>query len=403
MLKNSPSKFNNTISYLRENYLLPREFALQVYQRVKQCKLPEGFTYSKEYLENYALRLGKKELEDCLVCLLHENRPEVTSAILETLQIRMSTRLIDLIWALTQYFYELPNMRKAARLAASSLICRDVVLKTLFQEERNYIEAGVDVIRQNNQNIAQVLSENNLIVDSPLWCIIMRHFFLQGNEQSFLMNENYFMNLLDASSEEEILPILINYLNQPWSFYISRKINRKILELYGLPEDHISSIWSKLSPDLIRKFKQWIFLDILEDFFGAESRKNSVLSKYHKEIVHISFFDEDNIMMINFGSFGILNIRDIQGYSWLMNNETMNMAVESLSKGEEIPWIKTRMNVDARDVIIEEMSSDILILNMAGIGKLYVEELMTELLRKGQGMWTVRFKQAIARFKMNFS
>jgi len=38
-------------------------------------------------------------------------------------------------------------------------------------------------------------------------------------------------------------------------------------------------------------------------------------------------------------------------------------------------------------------------LNIFEIGKLYVQELLAELLRKEEGLWPVRFKHAIARFK----
>lgn len=49
-------------------------------------------------------------------------------------------------------------------------------------------------------------------------------------------------------------------------------------------------------------------------------------------------------------------------------------------------------------MIIEEKSSDILILNIAGVGKFFVQELMEELLRKEEGLWPVKYDHAIARF-----
>ncbi len=50
-------------------------------------------------------------------------------------------------------------------------------------------------------------------------------------------------------------------------------------------------------------------------------------------------------------------------------------------------------------LFIEEMIHIFLILNIFEIGKLYVQELLAELLRKEEGLWPVRFKHAIARFK----
>jgi len=394
--------FSSTMDYLRNNMLLPPEFALRVSRMAgEQCRLPDDFTEFRGSAEKYAFSLGKKELEDCLVCLLQENRPEVRSRILLLLQARMSTRLASLIWALVQYYYESPEMKKAAMLAAASEHCSEELLMALFFREQDFIDSAVNIIRVNGGVIARVISRYNIIVGSPLCNTVIRSFFQQGDEKNFLMNEDFFLDIIDQSSEEEILPVLINYLDQPWEYYSSRKINRKLLERFGLPEDGDSSVWSHIDSELIKKYQQWIFIDIMEGFFGVESRKNLVFSRNYRDIKHIRFYSNDEIMVLDFGQFGIVNIRGTSDYSWLMEKKAMEMEMESLHEGVEPRWTVRRMDIEARDVIIEEMSADILVLNVAGIGRLYVEEMLTELLRKGEEIWPVRFKHAIARFRTN--
>ncbi|UWG98595.1 hypothetical protein LPY66_07335 [Dehalobacter sp. DCM] len=81
-------------------------------------------------------------------------------------------------------------------------------------------------------------------------------------------------------------------------------------------------------------------------------------------------------------------------------NFVIGMRSDAHEHPEELPyWTQRRTDIQARDVIIEEKSSDILVLEMTGLGKLYTQELLNELLRKGEDLWPVKFKQAIARFQ----
>ena len=395
----NPTCFNNTMDYLRKNVLLPREFALQVSKSSISCKLPAGFTEVVGSWERYAFSLGKKELENCLVCLLQENKQEVKARILQVLELRMSPRLISLIWALTQYYYELPEMRKAAQLAASSELCTEELLAAMFTKKQDFIEEALNIIILNEGLIAKVVSEYNIILGSPLSNEIILRFFEKGNEQDFLVNEEFLFDIIDQTTEEKILPVLINYLTLPWAFYSSRKINKKLLERFGLPEDGISPIWTKVNDDLIRKYQQWIFLDIMEDFFGPESRRYLVFRRYYQDMKHIRLYHDDGVMVLNFGQFAIVNNREMADYSWLMEKAAMETEMQGWKDGVKPSWMNNRIEVEARDVIIEEKSSNILVLNVAGIGKMYVEELMKELLHKGEEKWPVHFRHAVSRFK----
>jgi len=110
-------------------------------------------------------------------------------------------------------------------------------------------------------------------------------------------------------------------------------------------------------------------------------------------------YHDDQIMVLDFGQFGILNLKEMAEYSWLMEKSTLEMELETLQKEEELRLIHRKTDIEARDVIIEEKSSDILVLNLTGVGKLYVAELMGELLRRGEEIWPVKFKHAISRFR----
>lgn len=394
-----PSQLNRTVEELREKYLLSAEFVLRVRELLEEGREQGRLPEPKGPLEAYALSLGKKELENCLFLLLAETEPEKKEKLLEILRLRMSPRLTRLIWALTQYYYELPAVRRAAALGASAGYCTEELLCSLFLEEQDCIGAGADILRQKGGSVARFISDFHVLTDSPFCKAVVRLFFREGKEKDFLTNEDYFLRLIESDSEEEIKPVLINYLAQPWVFYSSRKINKMLFQRFGLPEDGVSPIWQEIDSQLILKYQHWVFLDSMEDFFGAESKRYLIFSKFYKELRHIRFYQEKQIMILDFAQFGIVNLQDVPEFSYLMEKGRLEREAEHLAEGGEPRWLQSRGGIEARDVIIEEKSSDILILHIVGLGKLYVEELMRELLRKGEELWPVRFKHAILRFK----
>ncbi|MCM1565294.1 MAG: hypothetical protein NC238_04975 [Dehalobacter sp.] len=399
MQRFTPERLNSTMDVLRETVLLPHEFAERVSRNPEPGTFKDDFSRFQGSLESYAFSLGKRELEDCLVALIQDHRPEMKSVILQILKLRMSPRLISLIRALTQYFYELPEMRKASRLAANSRDCSDELLHELFDQEKDIIEAAVNLIHQNEEMVSPMITRYRLITGSPFCKAVIRRFFQDGNEESFLLNEDYFLEMIDADSERDLVPVVINYLDQTWTQAPSRSINRKLLQRFGLPEDEKSIIWENTDADLIAKYRQWVFLDMMEDFFGPDNRKYLIFSRYYQELKHIGLYHDDQIMVLDFGQFGILDLKEMAEYSWLMEKSTLEMELETLQKGEELRLIHRKTDIEARDVIIEEKSSDILVLNLTGVGKLYVAELMGELLRRGEEIWPVKFKHAISRFR----
>ncbi len=395
----APAKFNQTIDHLRQNILLPQEFALLVSKLAQGYVLPPFSWDNRRSLELNALSLGKKDLENCLIALTQNPEPGLKQKLLRILAVRMSPGLSRLIWALLQYFYLQPALREAAALAAAAPVCGEKLLQRLFRQEQDIILAAVEILQQEEEDIAQFLSRYNLIEHSPLTVRIIRQFFQQTGERGFLLNEEFFLETITVSTEAEIEPCLINYLSQPWQFYSSRKINRALLNRFGLPAEGVPSVWTDLDPELTARYKQWIFIEVLEDYFGLKSKKLAVFGKLYKDIKEICFFSDGKIMILDFGQFGIADLQNMPEHSYLMEKAVLEREKAILADVGEPRWLLERLAVEARDVIIEEKSSDILVLNIYEFGKLYVQELLAELLRKEEGLWPVRFKRAIARFK----
>ncbi len=334
-----------------------------------------------------------------LAVLAGEENAKVKSVILRIVELRMSRRLASLIWALSQYYYESPEIRQAAVLAVSAECCTGELMRELFGREQDIVEAAVAVIRQSGGLIGRVIGGARIVPGSPLCRNVVLSYFRQGSEQDFLRNEEFFLQIIRQTADEEILPVLIHYLNLPWELYSSRRINRALHERFGLPEDGVSPLWASIDPGLIRKFLQWVFVDVMEDFFGADSRKFAVFSKYNRDMVHLHLYQEDQVLVLDFGPFGIVHSKENAETAWLMEKLTLQRELNKLSGGDEPGWTRMREDIEARDVIIEEKSADVLVLNVGGIGKLYVEELMQELLRKEDEIWPVRFRHAVLRFK----
>ena len=378
----APAKFNQTINHLRQTILLPQEFALLVSNLAQGYVLPPFSWDNRRSLELNALSLGKKDLENCLIALTQDPEPELKQKLLRILAVRMSPGLSRLIWALLQYFYLKPALREAAALAAASPTCGEKMLQMLFRQERDIIHAAVEVLRQEEGDLAQFISHYNLIGQSPLSVRIIRQFFQQTDERGFLLNEEFFLETITVSTEAEIKPCLINYLTQPWQFYSSRKINRALLNRFGLPVEGISSVWQEIDPILTARYKQWIFIDVMEEYFGMKNKKLAVFGKFYKDIQEIRFFNDKKIMFLDFGQFGIADLQNMPEHSYLMEKAVLEREKAILADDGEPRWLLERLAIEARDVIIEEKSSDILVLNIFEIGKLYVQELLAELLRK---------------------
>ncbi len=141
-------------------------------------------------------------------------------------------------------------------------------------------------------------------------------------------------------------------------------------------------------------------MEVMEEHFGMGSKKNVLFGKFYKDILHIQVLEDHNIIVLDFGRFGIINLRTMEEHAYLMEKTTLVMELEDLKDEGEPRWLKRRLQIEARDVIMEEKSADILILNIVGVGKLFVQELMEELLRKEEGLWPVKFDHAIARFRL---
>ncbi len=234
----------------------PQEFALLVQQSGPGVCLAAVSWDKQAFSGIERLVFRKKDLENCLIALTQDPEPELKQKLLRILAVRMSPGLSRLIWALLQYFYLQPALREAAVLAAAAPVCSEKLLQRLFRQEQDIILAAVEILQQEEENIAQFISRNNLIENSPLTVRIIRQFFQQTGERGYLLNEEFFLETIAVSTEAEIKPCLINYLSQPWQFYSSRKINRALLNRYGLPVEGISSVWQEIDPILTARYKQ---------------------------------------------------------------------------------------------------------------------------------------------------
>ena len=391
--------FNLSLHHLRENLLLPAEFVQRAKREGIDATTRVMTPVPEESLEGFALSLGKEELEGCLLELLSEPNVQREHELLQIMEVRMSARLTRLIWALVQYEYELPAMMKLAALAAQSPSCAEELLKILFVKEQDLIPAIVDILCQEGGELYPFSLHYALISESPLVQAVAEHFFQQTDEKGFLMNEELFLGLIRTTSEEKFESCLIHYLGLSWSYFSSRKINKTLLHRFGLPDESESGMWKDLEPSLRIKFKHWILIDVMEEHFGLDSKKNALFGKFYEDILSIHFLQDHNIMVLDFGQFGIINLRTMKDQAYLMDKTTLAMELKEIEDEGEPHWLKRRLNIEARDVIIEEKSCDILILNIEGVGKLFVEELMEELLRKEEGLWPVKFDHAIARFR----
>jgi len=392
---------NLSIQHLRENLLFPQEFVLLAKRKVrddeaKALVLPLIADHS---LERFALSLGKLELESCVLELLGEPMLQRKRQLLRIMEIRMSPRLTRLIWALVQYDYELPVMREVAVLAAASPSNAEQLLEILFLEKQDLIPPVVETLCREGGDLNSFIVHYHLIAESPLVQAVAQQFFQQTDEKSFLINEEFFLVMIRTTSQENLKPCLIHYLEQSWRYFSCRKINRAILNRFGLPDESGSAIWEDLQPSLRVKYKQWIFIDVMEEHFGLDSKKNALFGKFYKDIQHIQFLADGKIMVLDFGQFGIINLQTMEDHAYLMEKSTLAMELEVLESEGEPRWLRRRLQIEARDVIIEEKSSDILILNIVGVGKLFVQELMEELIRKEEGLWPVKYDHAIARFR----
>lgn len=384
---------------MRRRVPLPGEFVLLAESLSGKISLPEQLKRGRGFPEGYPWSLGRDELDGLVLLLLQQLDKEEKAAVLALLKKRMSPRLSKMIWALCQYYYKQENVREAAAAAAGAGCCAEELLVLLFRRDQDMVRTAAEVISKDGGELAGFIDRYHVLEQSPWAAAVFDRFFLQAGEREFLINEPYFLTLVETCEENDLQPMLVNYLKQPWKYYSSRKINRMILGRFGLPSDGMFAIWDGIDPALKVKYRQWIFIDMMEEYFGINNRKNTIFSQYYQEIEHIRFFQDRKIMVLDFENFGIINLRERPDFAFLMEKAVLENELIQLEPEGGLGRLNMSMWVEARDVIIEERTSDLIVLNFAQVGKLYVMELMQELLRPGDDLWPVRFRHAVARFK----
>lgn len=392
-----PCKLYESILKLREKSLLPNEIPGRIRQDLDSgvsLSLPR---YSGPALEKYALSLGSKELELLLGYLTTDIEVSLQDIILKIIHIRMSSRLTRVIWAFIQYGHSLPGLRAAGLMASLSPRCEVEILRRLFLKDEDIISEAIRILEDEGSLIQLFMEKHDIIPESPFALVLLQRYFLNTTEEGFLNNEEYFLRLMDFMAEEDLRPVLKNYLTHPWVDKSCKDINLAIFRRFGYPESG-NKIWEGIDQQLEDKFRHWCFLIHMEDYFGTEHKKFSLFTNIYKELIDLVFMEDHQIIILDFGQFAIVDCRNMTDLSYLLEKTVLKRELEKISVGGNPRWLTQKSMIDARDVIIEDKKDDIVKLNFQGIGMLYVRELLEELLRPDNGLWPLRYKQAIAKF-----
>lgn len=333
---------------------------------------------SEAQIEKFSYSLTSSNLNDLLLLLPNANSKEL-ELIKGVLERRLTNRLLELFFALYQYHYTNNVVRdcgyKVLEVATSkgfnSVTCSN--LTVLLSADG--IELLSDSLTKHNSMIAKFLNDNKLIKDSPLTVSILERFFSKCSKEAYLLNEKYALKIIKNCNLMVFLSIVVRYLDVLNEKEYLDSINDYIYKCLGWP--YVSEGWEGIDYRLKNKFMFWFFLRQLKNYFTINKKKLNVLIDFYKYFKNIYVGDNNQILVIDFGKFIVVDENQLSDYSYVIKNLSFRRLIEVIDN-DGFDYIKLQKEFvpSARDYIVEEKEDSLMVLDYKNIGKLFIKDML---------------------------
>ena len=365
---------------IRERFYTVEEFPF-----LDRSRLPKSILEQIEALEGPDMQAFAHSLSAAQLDALIYDLPTIKNAQLGkrtaiVLLNRLSPRILKLIFSLYQDHCDSASVEHVGRILAQEAKNRNISSEVtafflLFSEEKDLFEGINERIFLESMDLAGFFSGYSIRMDSRLAFRIREKFFETADKQAFSHNFSQLAFHIKHSKTQELTNIIRRYLGEIAITDFPDGVNLAILETLGDP--YLSSDWIAYTVEERNKFAQWVFLYRLKIHAVKYPRKFEVLSKYFERIISSYGWENQPVLIIDFGEIVVADLRD-KPFSLFYQRKDFEYEVKNW-KEKEIPPAFIRMDKDqttARDYIIEDKESNSLQLRYEGVDFLYIEELL---------------------------
>ena len=432
-----PAKLQELLHVIRKSYPSHEEF-IRLDHSEQILYITEAVaSLEEEGLLQFARKLKNSEMEYVLLALASCIDERICSKLAAILELRFRKALYELNWIMVQRDFTnknlLTSMRKLAHCLemkfpaeyADSIFARLDAWGTQAPQgtwgergERGKFGDGLaesmhNVLVSESMDIHGFCKKVDLKTDSPLANRLSELFFLQCSHDGFRRNKDVFTSLMRELDDSRAAQVFARYLENLDTLEYFDELNYYIEEKYGAPgklgipgedgavEEPKSDVepgapgeegfWKLLPESCTYKFFRWQDLKRIEAHFGMESKGYKLWRTYFDKMKQIVRYEEDGLLFMDFGTFVAVDSVDPieeESASYLYDHKYFDNERElyEWAKGDESAEYHWRIIpehvMDAKDLIVEDMTAEVYRVGYDQVQLLYLKEIIKVFLEK---------------------
>ncbi len=369
--------FSDAMEDIRTRFYTAEEFPLISREIVPSSVLQKAMAFRLEQLRPHALRLNSAELDGLLMELTQCRDPELINRGIQVLCERCSPRILKLLSAVMQYYFESPAIDLLGKTITER--CRALIMPESFlfkfAPNDNKPATLVETILEHKHDIHSVYKKYNIADQSPLAMQGSVLYFGSCDKNVYLRNYIELIGLIRSLSADAAFEIIQHYLDCLQIAEYIDLVNTAIAEKLGQP--YISVDWKNYPIDLRDKFTQWSFLFRLKSHCKGMPQKFRVLVKYFKHIRNNYLFDGDETLIMDFGWLVLADPKNaIEAYLYKKDFFEQETAAWRI-KGQPTTFMKKNSEImTSREFMLSMSDSPCIKLIFEDVQYFFIEEVL---------------------------
>lgn len=226
---------------------------------------------------------------------------------------------------------------------------------------------------------------------TPLYAMLRAAYFQECAHKSYLLDGEEFLRAMERAEDAERRRMLLHFLQVHQVQPYPESITLRLVDWFGRPDEPPEeSLWLQLAGKdadggkpldaLVLWYRQWL----LKRHLPAAPVKEQVFGRYLPYLRHLRVDEARQVMELDFGSFVIVDIKEIPLFSWVCDTVTLQLRHDTLVQtmraqlqpSEQERAIRLKRIPEARDFIIEQENGELIRLVFEEVGRLYVCDLL---------------------------
>jgi hypothetical protein len=224
------------------------------------------------------------------------------------------------------------------------------------------------LVKSGKAKLADLIARYEILPESPYYRGMLTRFFIQSPPQLIKGKFEYLVALVGAGP----IPImaLIRYIDALMPDEYSPEATMLIMQKMGAPGQ--SDFWLDYPPVMSQKMSDWNKIHRLTMAYKPGSRKYKFFTKYTTRIKDALFDDETKVLKIIFGQFSVMDD--------LADDNTFVFCANPAASLELKDTKRLHLQYSAKDYILNGTRVDFLRISLAGLDKMYADEMFDMLL-----------------------